>query len=121
MAGLARVLPNVATALSVAALIDAVGALWPRDRWGIPGGTLLTGLIGALVMNPITPTSIIALTTAFAVARKYVLRTRRSNVFNAAALALVVACFAFGRGESRWDALTDLPTAVVVLLVVGGA
>ncbi len=118
--GVDRVLPDLISAMVVAAIVDLALGRWRRGVWFFPDGALLTGLIVALVLSPVESMATAMGTAAIAIASKYVFRTRWSNVFNPAAFALVVAYFVFGAGESWWGALPDLPTvAVVILLAVG--
>jgi len=91
-----------------------------RGVWFFPSGALLTGLIVALVLSPIEPWYIAVATAAIAIGSKYVLRTRWSNIFNPAALALVISSFLFATAQSWWGGLPDLSPLVLVLLVCGG-
>jgi enediyne biosynthesis protein E5 len=118
--GASQALPIVASAMFVAALTDVALALCLRDDGSFPSGALLTGLILALVLSPATSPWAAGLVAALAIGSKYLFRTRWSNVFNPAALGLVVAYFVFGTGESWWGALPDLPTVAIVVVVVAG-
>lgn len=119
--GFARGVPLVAVAMLVAALTDLALMAVVRGEVAFPSGALLTGLIVALVLSPTTGFAVAGLTAAIAVGSKYVIRTRWSNVFNPAALGLVVAYFAFGAEQSWWGALPTLPVvAVLLVLGVGG-
>jgi Na+-translocating ferredoxin:NAD+ oxidoreductase RnfD subunit len=116
--GVSQALPDVLSAMLVAALVDAALRSVTRGDWAFPSGALLTGLIVALVLSPSENVYVAGLTAALAVASKYVFRTRWSNVFNPAALALVASYFLFGIEQSWWGALPTLPV-VAVLLVLG--
>jgi Na+-translocating ferredoxin:NAD+ oxidoreductase RnfD subunit len=118
--GLPRVAVHIGSAMLAAAAIDVCLTLWTRDEWMFPSGAMLTGLIVALILSPTGSPSVAALTSIVAIASKYLFRTRWSNVFNPAALALVVAYFAFGAQESWWGALPDLPVVSVALLIAVG-
>jgi Na+-translocating ferredoxin:NAD+ oxidoreductase RnfD subunit len=60
------------------------------------------------------------ITSVFAVLSKYVLRSRSANVFNPAALAIVVSFCVFHIGQNWWGALVDLkPIAKIVMLAAG--
>lgn len=118
--GFSQTVPNVLSAMLVAALVDVALMIVIRGDWSFPSGALLTGLIVALVLSPAETFYVAGLTAALAVASKYVFRTRWSNVFNPAALGLVASYFVFGTGESWWGALPTLPVAaMVVVLAVG--
>jgi Na+-translocating ferredoxin:NAD+ oxidoreductase RnfD subunit len=118
--GASPTLPMVLSAMFVAALTDVALALCLRDDDSFPSGALLTGLIIALVLSPATSPWVAGLVAAVAIGSKYVFRTRWSNVFNPAAVGLVVAYFVFGTGESWWGALPDLPAVAIVVVVVAG-
>jgi Na+-translocating ferredoxin:NAD+ oxidoreductase RnfD subunit len=63
---------------------------------------------------------VVAITAAIAVVSKYVLRSRSANVFNPAALAVIVSFYLFHTGQSWWGALPEVsPVAQVALLAAG--
>ena len=120
--GVARVAPGLISAVAVAALIDAP-LLWRRRKaWEYPSGAILTGLIVATVLSPHEPWYVPACTSAVAIASKYLFRTRSANVFNPAALALVVTYYVFDAGQSWWGALPDVSQLVALpMLFATGA
>jgi Na+-translocating ferredoxin:NAD+ oxidoreductase RnfD subunit len=118
--GVRQVAPGVAASLLVALLIDAPLLRVRRRRWVFPDGALLTALIVAMVMSPYEPWYVPATATAVGVLGKYVLRVRTANVFNPAALGLLVAFFAFDAAQSWWGALPELPYAALLLLLGAG-
>jgi Na+-translocating ferredoxin:NAD+ oxidoreductase RnfD subunit len=61
-----------------------------------------------------------AVTSVLAVLSKYLLRGRSANIFNPAALALVVTYYAFDTGQSWWGALPELPPAALAVLMLTG-
>ena len=117
----------------VSAPAQGVRQVWPglvaadapilrvRNRtWEFPSGALLTGLIVAMVLSPREPWHVTAITAAIGVFSKYVARTRSANVFNPAALALVIAFYIFDTAQSWWGALPDVaPYALILLLSTG--
>ncbi len=114
--GVRRVGPSLVAAAAVAMLVDAP-ILRARDgRWTFPSGALLTALIVAMVLSPTAPWYVAAVASAIGVVAKYMARTRSANVFNPAALGIVVTYYAFGAGQSWWGALGGLPPVAVVLL-----
>jgi Na+-translocating ferredoxin:NAD+ oxidoreductase RnfD subunit len=119
--GLALVAPGLASAVAAAALIDAPILRSRRKAWEFPSGAILTGLIVAMVLSPHEPWYVPASTSAVAIVSKYIFRTRSANVFNPAALALVVAFYAFDTGQSWWGALPDVTpfVALPVLFATG--
>jgi Na+-translocating ferredoxin:NAD+ oxidoreductase RnfD subunit len=61
-----------------------------------------------------------AITTAIAVASKYLIRPGKANAFNPAAFALVATFYPFHAGQSWWGALPELPAAALALLTASG-
>ena len=118
--GLMRIAPGLASAVGTAAFIDVLILRWRNERWEFPSGAVLTGLFVAMILSPGEPWYVGAVTSAVAVISKYVFRTRTANVFNPAALALVVAFHAFGSAQDWWGALPDLPPAAIGALLVTG-
>lgn len=78
-------------------------------------------MITAMVLRAQEPWYVVALTSVFAVLSKYVLRSRAANVFNPAAIAIVVSYYVFHTGQSWWGALPEVTPAWVlfVLLATG--
>lgn len=120
VSGVAAVVPGVLAAAGVGMILDAAILRLRKRRWEFPSGALLTGLIVAMVLTPQEPWYVAAVTTAFGVASKYLLRAASANTFNPAALALVASFYLFDAGHSWWGALPDLPAIAIVLLVVSG-
>ena len=112
--------PAVLIAMAVAALLD-MGIIWVlRSEWEFPSGALLTGLIIGVILRPQEPTSVVVAVSVIAIVSKHVLRTRWSNIFNPAALALVVSSFLFSTGQSWWGSMPDLgPLGIIVLCAAG--
>src|SRR5579862_6476613 len=118
--GIGLVAPGLASAIIVAGLIDVLIIRRTRNAWEFPSGAVLTGLLVAMVLTPHEPWYVPACTSAVAVASKYLVRTRSANVFNPAALALVITFYIFNTGQSWWGALPEItPLALVVLFVAG--
>jgi Na+-translocating ferredoxin:NAD+ oxidoreductase RnfD subunit len=103
-----------------AVLVDAPILRYREAEWVVPDGAILTGLIVAMVLSPMEPWYVAAVTSAIAVLSKYVLRVGKANVFNPAALALVATFYWFNTGQSWWGALPELPMAAIVLLFATG-
>jgi hypothetical protein len=118
--GIADALPGVAAAMVTAALIDIVVTRATRREFEFPSGGLLTALIIALVLRPQEAVTVVILITAIAIGSKHLLRTRWSNIFNPAALALVASSLFFATGQSWWGALPDLGLAGFALLLAAG-
>jgi Na+-translocating ferredoxin:NAD+ oxidoreductase RnfD subunit len=118
--GAARVAPILAGAIIPPALIDLYALRVRRRRWVFPDGALITGLIVAMILAPEEPWYVAAVTATVAVASKYVLRSRKANIFNPAALALVATFYVFDPAQDWWGALADLPAIAIVALLATG-
>ena len=120
VARLRFVLPGVFVAAIAAGLLDAIILRLTRDAWEFPSGAVLSGMIIAMVLSPHEPWYVYVWTSAIAIASKYVFRTRSANIFNPAALALVVTFYMFNTGQSWWGALPEAsPYAMIVLFAAG--
>jgi enediyne biosynthesis protein E5 len=117
--GIGTLLPSVIACVAVAALLDVVIIKALRDRWRFPDGAILTGLIVAMVLRPQEPLIVAIAVALIAIASKHALRTRWSNAFNPAALALIVGAIMFHTGQSWWGALPD--AGILGLVAVGAA
>jgi Na+-translocating ferredoxin:NAD+ oxidoreductase RnfD subunit len=118
--GMTRVAPGLAGALLAAVLVDAPILRLREGEWVFPDGSLITGLIIAMILTPYEPWHLAAVASVIAVVSKYAIRTRSANVFNPAALALVVTFHAFNTGQSWWGALPELPPVALILLFATG-
>lgn len=123
--GVERVAPGSVSAIGVAALIDAlilriIRHRLTRHKWEFPSGAVLTAMFVAMVLSAREPWYVIASTSALAVISKYVLRTRAGNIFNPAALAIVITFYIFHTAQSWWGALPNLPLAAIVVLMATG-
>lgn len=118
--GARRVGPALLAAVAAAMVIDAPILRWRNGAWEFPSGAILTGLIVAMVVSPSAPWYASAAASVIGVAAKYVFRTRSANVFNPAALGVVVVHYALGAGQSWWGALGSAAPVAIVVLVTGG-
>ncbi|HUR21371.1 MAG TPA: RnfABCDGE type electron transport complex subunit D [Vicinamibacterales bacterium] len=119
--GRGRAVPGVLTAVGAAAAIDVLLLRRRHPRWEFPGGGILTGLIVAMILSPFEPWYVPPATSAIAIISKHVIRTKAANIFNPAALALVLSYYAFGSGQSWWGALPSLPMWAILALFASGA
>jgi Na+-translocating ferredoxin:NAD+ oxidoreductase RnfD subunit len=118
--GINLVAPGLAISVGVAALLDALILRKIGKAWEFPSGALLTGLIVAMILTPQEPWYVPACTSAIAILSKYIFRTRTANVFNPAALAIVVTFYVFDTGQNWWGALPEMgPIALAVLFATG--
>jgi Na+-translocating ferredoxin:NAD+ oxidoreductase RnfD subunit len=118
--GLRLVAPGLLSGVAAAAALDVVLMRWQRRAWEFPSGAVLTGLLVAMVLSPHEPWYLTAATCVVAILTKYVFRVGPANVFNPAALAIVVTTPIFGSGESWWGALPELPAIALVALFATG-
>lgn len=120
--GVALIAPGLVAACGVAMLIDAPILRYREGAWQFPSGALLTGMLIAMILSPYQPWYIAAVAAAIGILSKYVARTRSANIFNPAALALVIAYYVFNErtGQSWWGALPERhPIALVALFATG--
>ena len=118
--GITTVAPMVLAAVVAAMLVDAPILRWREGEWVFPDGALLSGMFVAMILSSHERWWVAAVIAAVAVVSKYIFRTQRANVFNPAALALVVTFYPFGTGQSWWGALPELPLPAIVLLFATG-
>jgi Na+-translocating ferredoxin:NAD+ oxidoreductase RnfD subunit len=114
-------LRNMGAAVLAAGIVDLVILRLRNGAWEYPSGAVLTAMIVAMVMRAQEPWMIPVATSVVAVLSKYVIRTRQANVFNPAALALVLMYYLMPHGQSWWGALPELPSLWPhAVLLIGG-
>lgn len=118
--GLERMAPVVVAATLAAALVDAAILRIRSGRWSYPSGAVLSGLFVAMVLSTHERWYVAAAAGGVAVISKYLVRGRAANVFNPAALAIVVTFHVFGTGQDWWGALPDAGIAGLAALVGTG-
>lgn len=118
--GIGLVAPGLVGATGAAMLVDVPVLRVREDEWLFPDGALITGLIIAMILSPHERWYVGAVTSFIAIASKYVLRARSANVFNPAALGLVVTYYMFDSGQSWWGALPELPPVALAALMLTG-
>ncbi len=97
----------------------AIVRLYER-RWQLPDGAILTALIIAMVLRTQEPLAFVAAASTVAIASKHIVRTHWSNIFNPAAVGLIVVALAFKTGESWWGALPNFGLLGVIVLLLAG-
>jgi Na+-translocating ferredoxin:NAD+ oxidoreductase RnfD subunit len=128
--GIGRVAPGLLTAVVAAGVTDAL-IVWRRNLrarslrvrenpWEFPSGAVLTALIVAMVLRAQEPWYVTVVTSVFAILSKYLFRSRVANVFNPAALAIIVSFYVFHTGQSWWGALTEVNPIAQAVLVLSG-
>jgi len=118
--GLRTVAPGLLGAVVAAGLADLAILRVRRKGWEFPRGAVLTAMIVAMVLRAQEPWWVTSITAVFAVLSKYLLRSRSANVFNPAALAIVVSFYLFHTGQSWWGALTEVPLFAQAALAIAG-
>jgi Na+-translocating ferredoxin:NAD+ oxidoreductase RnfD subunit len=118
--GVSQVAVGLVSATATGLLLDgAILRVW-KGRWVFPSGALLTALFVAMILGPQEPWYVAVVATAVGVTSKYVLRGHTANIFNPAALALVVVFYAFGTAQSWWGALASVgPFGLVAVMASG--
>lgn len=112
--------PAVLGAMLVASLIDVAIVRLRDSKWIIPDGAILSALIVAMILSPVEPWYVATITSGLAVMSKYLFRLRTANVFNPAALALVVTFYPFNTAQSWWGSLPDSGLAGLIALFATG-
>ena len=120
VAGIGQTSVVLSSAVVTAAIIDLAILRYRRGVWEYPSGAVLTGMIVAMVLSPHEPWRVAAIASAIGVVSKYLFRTRHANVFNPAALGLVLVSQLFGAGQSWWGALPDAPPLTWIVLAATG-
>jgi enediyne biosynthesis protein E5 len=119
--GAGAVALNMGTAVLAAAIVDGVIIRLRKGEWEYPSGAVLTAMIVVMVMRAQEPWIVPVVTSVIAVLSKYLFRTRQANVFNPAALALVLMFYLMPHGQSWWGALPDVsPLWLRLALLAGG-
>ncbi len=112
--------PELAAAVASAGAIDAVVLRYRHRRWEFPSGAVLTATIAAMVLSAQTAWYVAPIVSIAAVLSKYVIRTRAANVFNPAALAIVLLFPVLHAGQSWWGALPETPPIAQLALPAAG-
>lgn len=118
--GLGPVLLSLVASASAAALVDAPILRVRRRRWTFPDGAILTALFVTMVLSRYEPWYVSVITSVVAVLTKYVARGRTGNVFNPAALGLVVTFYLMGTGQDWWGSLPDAGIGGISVLLASG-
>jgi Na+-translocating ferredoxin:NAD+ oxidoreductase RnfD subunit len=114
-----RPVAGLACAVSAAAFIDLLVLRLKSGVWRYPSGAVLTAAIVVMVLRAQEPWYVTTATSVIAVLSKYCFRWR-ANVFNPAALAMIVSYYLFHAGESWWGAQTDVIGLGKLLMIAAG-
>ncbi len=116
-----RAVTGLVSATLAAAFVDALILRAFKKAWEFPSGAVLTAIIVAMVLRAQEPWYVTTITSVAAILSKYLFRSRSANVFNPAALAIIVTFYVFHTGQSWWGALTNIgPIGPLVLAAAGG-
>jgi Na+-translocating ferredoxin:NAD+ oxidoreductase RnfD subunit len=118
--GLTTVAPGFLTAVLAAGAVDAAVLRARRRRWSLPDGAVLSGMFVAMVLSAQGPWYYAPVTAIVAVLSKYAVRSRAANVFNPAAVAIVLTYYVFNSGQSWWGALPGVPLGLQPALLATG-
>ena len=118
--GLRLVAPSLVSAAIGAGLVDLFILRKRKKVWEYPSGAVLTALIVTMVLRAQEPWYITTITAIGAVVSKYVFRSRSANLFNPAALALVVSFYVFHTGQNWWGALPEISPIFQLVLIAAG-
>ncbi|MEO8100807.1 MAG: hypothetical protein ABI811_24130 [Acidobacteriota bacterium] len=119
--GIAAVASGLAGSILAAGLLDVFILYGRKNTWEFPSGALLTAMIVCMVLRAQEPWYVATATSALAVLSKYLVRSKSANVFNPAALAIIVMYYVFHPGQSWWGALPEVNPFVQVVLVAAGS
>jgi len=119
--GVRAVMAGLVSSTVVAGLTDAVILRLRKKTWEFPSGAILTAMIVTMILRAQEPWYITTITAEIGVLSKYVLRTRSANVFNPAALGIIVSFYLFHTAQNWWGALTDVTPIAKLLLLGSGA
>ncbi len=103
-----------------AALLDALVLRVMKKTWEFPSGAVINDMIVAMVLRAQEPWYVVVITSVAAILGKYMFRSRSANVFNPAALAIVISFYVFHTGQSWWGALTEIGPIGTIILVSAG-
>jgi Na+-translocating ferredoxin:NAD+ oxidoreductase RnfD subunit len=119
--GIGVTMRDMGAAVLAAGTVDCIILRLRKGTWEYPSGAVLTAMIVAMVMRAQEPWMVPVVTSLVAVLSKYVIRTRQANVFNPAALALVLMFYLMPHGQSWWGALPEVsPLWLRAVLLAGG-
>lgn len=85
---------------------DLVVGLFYRKKRFVSDGGIITGLIVAMVLGPLTPWYVTVATTVIALASKHLLRVKRRPILNPAAVGLLLSNYVFTSMQSWWGGMS---------------
>ena len=115
--GLSAAAPQLILAVATAALLDFAIRSIKLKRYVLPKSGIITGLFVGSILDFSTPWYAAIVAAGIAIALKHVIVYKRKNVFNPAALGLVVSGMLFGFGGVWWSATNPLLIIVLGALI----
>ena len=109
-----------AVAVGTTLALDIICCLIERRKRIFPDGAVITGLIIALIMSITSSWIAVAVTSAIAILSKHVLSHAKKPIFNPAAVGLLLSIPLFQAQQSWWGAFGDLPSWLLIVLIIGG-
>ena len=108
---------QVLVAVIVAGIIDAIFIKWHSKNWYFPSGAMISAMIIALLINPsdIKNTVFVVIISLIL---KHVVSYKHRNIFNPAALAIVVSSFFLPIFSAWWGAAGIITFIVGLILVI---
>jgi Na+-translocating ferredoxin:NAD+ oxidoreductase RnfD subunit len=111
---------NAFIAVTTAVLLDWTwGRIEQRKRIALDG-SVITGLIIAMVLGTDVPGYVAALAAAVGIAAKHIFKIRKKPVLNPAASGLLAVLYLFSSGQSWWGGMSTLPAWCIVFVLIGG-
>ena len=111
---------NGAIAIMTAVLIDVVFYTFQKRKQILPDGSVITGLIIALILGTTTSFLVMIGTVAIAILSKHIVSYKKKPIFNPAAFGLFISVLVFKSQQSWWGAFGDLPWWTLIFILIGG-
>ncbi|MDE1870909.1 MAG: RnfABCDGE type electron transport complex subunit D [Candidatus Micrarchaeota archaeon] len=110
-------------AVLVSSLLEiAIARFHFKRSLRVPYSAIVTGLIIGSIAPPTGSMAIVLVASAFAVFSKFFIKMRGSNIFNPAALGLIIALPIFGAGDQWWAAsnynILGIAVSLTLVLVI---
>lgn len=115
-----RGIAHAAAAVAAALFFDAAVARAMHRKIPFSVGGMITGLITADVLSPLTPLWVLVLTTFIALGSKHLLKRGRKPLFNPAAFGLLASILVFATAQSWWAAMPLRPLWELAVLFAAG-
>lgn len=118
--GIRVVAPGLTGAVLAAGFVDLIILRTRKKSWEFPSGAVLTAMIVAMVLSAQEPWYITTITSVAAILSKYLFRSRTANIFNPAALAIVLSFYVFHTSQSWWGALPETMPIIQLAMIACG-